>query len=263
MESRSSGVTSNSSSGALKDLDVHVAMNTNGWFIEDRIDEVAQLDLACITLDGSPELNDAQRHKGSYDRAIGAIRALRGRGIPVVTMTVITPKGANHVDHVLEVAKREGTLAFFQLEHDADCDVHLPIAPRMTDDSIANVARKLLALKSAGAPVGNSRSILEAQLRDGRRIGGDCTSCFAGRYYGYVLSDGTVAPCLLAQWQQERGNGRQFGFVRAFHDMAPPEGPGCGCVPIHEVNRALSFDVSVLRDAFDLVLRSQRSAATS
>ena len=249
--------------GALKDLGVHVAMNTNGWFVEDRIDEVAELDLACITLDGSPEVNDAQRHAGSYDRAIGALRALRRRGIPVVTMTVITPKGANQVAHVLEVAKREGTLAFFQLEHDADCDVHLPIAPRMNDDSIADVARRLLSLKSAGAPVGNSRAILEAQLRDGRRIGGDCTSCFAGRYYGYVLSDGTVAPCLLTQWQQERGNGRQLGFVRAFHEMAAPEGPGCGCVPIHEVNRVLSFDVSVLRDALDLVLRAPRPIAAS
>jgi MoaA/NifB/PqqE/SkfB family radical SAM enzyme len=247
--------------GALKDMGVHVAMNTNGWFVEDRIDEVAGLDLACITLDGPPEVNDAQRHPGSYDRAIGAIRAFRKRGIRVVTMTVITPSGAQHVDHVLEAARREGTLAFFQLEHDADCDVHLPIAPRMSDAAVAGVARRLLALKEAGAPVGNSRSILEAQIHDGRRIGGDCSECFAGEYYGYVLSDGTVAPCLLTQWQQQRGNGRALGFARAFHEMAPPSGPGCGCVPIHEVNRVLSFDVSVLRDALDLALASTPPAA--
>jgi MoaA/NifB/PqqE/SkfB family radical SAM enzyme len=247
--------------GALKGMGVHVAMNTNGWFVEDRLDDVAELDLACITLDGPPEVNDAQRHPGSYDRAIGAIRALRGRGIRVVTMTVITPAGAQRVDHVLEVARREGTLAFFQLEHDADCDVHLPIAPRMSDADIGGVARRLLELKEAGAPVGNSRAILEAQIHDGRRIGGDCSECFAGHYYGYVLSDGTVAPCLLTQWQQERGNGKRLGFARAFREMAPPSGPGCGCVPIHEVNRILSFDVSVLRDALDLALASTPPAA--
>jgi MoaA/NifB/PqqE/SkfB family radical SAM enzyme len=240
--------------GALKDMGVHVAMNTNGWFVEDRIDDVADLDVACVTLDGPKAVNDAQRHPGSYDRAIGAIRALRRRGVRVVTMTVITPKGAEHVDHVLEVAAREGTQAFFQLEHDADCDVYLPIASRMNDDAIANVARRLLALKRAGAPVGNSRSILEAQMIEGRRIGGDCSTCYAGRYYGYVLSDGTVAPCLLTQWQNERGSGRRAGFVRAFHDMPAPAGPGCGCVPIHEVNRILAFDISVLRDALELTL---------
>lgn len=246
---------------ALRDMGVHVAMNTNGWFIEDRIDEVAGLDLACVTLDGPPEVNDAQRHPGSYDRAIGAIRALRGRGIRVVTMTVITPAGAEHVDHVLEVARREGTLAFFQLEHDADCDVHLPIAPAMGDGAIARLADRLLALKEAGAPVGNSQSILRAQRDEGRRIGGDCSECYAGQYYGYVLSDGTVAPCLLTQWQQERGNGKRLGFARAFHEMPAPVGPGCGCVPIHEVNRILAFDVSVLRDALDLALRATPPAA--
>lgn len=237
----------------LKRRGVHAAMNTNGWFVPDRIDEVAELDLVCITLDGPPEVHDRQRRERSYQRAIEAIEVLRRRGVPVVTMTVITPEGAERVDHVLSVAKEMGFKAFFQLEHDGKCDVNAPIAIRMTGSSIDGVARKLLRLKEEGWPVGNSRAILERQLEGGRYLG-SCEECYAGRYYAYVLSDGTIAPCLLTQWQQETGNGRRLGFARAFHEMPDPVGPGCSCVPTHEVNRVLSFDVGALWHALDLAL---------
>jgi hypothetical protein len=153
---------------------------------------------------------------------------------------------------VLEVARELGFKAFFQLEHAADCDVQLPIAPRLSNGSITALAERLLALREAGAPIGNSRSILRAQAR-GRYLG-SCADCHAGRFYGYVLSDGTVAPCLLTQWQVPRGNGRERGFLRAFHEAAAPQGPGCSCVPTHEVNQILDFDVSVLFDALDLAV---------
>jgi len=203
-------------------------------------------------------VHDTQRHKGSHARVLDALDVLRARRVPVVTMTVVTPRGAASVDHVLDVAKEYGHKAFFQIEHDKGCDVHLPIGARMTDDAISGVARDLLERKRRGAPVGNSETVLRAQMRDVRRLGGDCSHCYAGRYFAYVLSDGTIAPCLLTQWQQERGNGRAKGFLRAFEEMAAPDGPGCGCVPIHEVNSILSFDVGVLFDALEIALEKAR-----
>lgn len=238
----------------LKSRGVHTAMNTNGWLIRDRIEEVAQLDLVCLTLDGPREVHDAQRNQGSYDRVIDAIELLRARGIPVVTMTVVTPRGAENMEHVLDVARSYGFKAFFQLEHDASVDVYAPVAKTMTDRRIAELSERLLAAKERGLPVGNSRTVLEMQRRDGRRIGGDCEHCYAGRYFGYVMCDGTVAPCLLTQWQQERGNGRKHGFVEAFRNMSAPEGPGCACVPIHEVNNILALDVAVLFDALEMTV---------
>jgi MoaA/NifB/PqqE/SkfB family radical SAM enzyme len=235
----------------LKKRGVHAAMNTNGWYVPARLDEVARLDLVCITLDGPREVHDRQRHEGSYDRATQAIALLRARGVQVVTMTVLTPAGADRVEHVLEIARAHRVKAFFQLEHDARCDVVLPIAPRLTDRSISALAERLLRLKRAGEPVGNSHAILETQMRS--RYLGSCDDCHAGAYYGYMLSDGTVAPCLLTQWQVERENGRKRGYLRAFRELAAPEGPGCSCVPTHEVNRILDFDVRVLFDALDLV----------
>jgi MoaA/NifB/PqqE/SkfB family radical SAM enzyme len=235
----------------LKRRGVHAAMNTNGWFVPAQIETVAQLDLVCVTLDGPREVHDAQRHPGSYDRALEAIALLRARGVQVVTMTVLTPSGAGRVDHVLEVARAHQLKAFFQLEHDARCDVLHPIAPRLTDRTVSGIAERLLTLRAAGWPVGNSTRILEAQRAS--RYLGSCDDCWAGTYYGYMLSDGTVAPCLLTQWQVEKGNGKSRGYLRAFQELAAPDGPGCSCVPTHEVNRILDFDVRVLFDALDLV----------
>jgi MoaA/NifB/PqqE/SkfB family radical SAM enzyme len=237
----------------LRARGVHSAMNTNGWFVEDRIDDVARLDLACVTLDGPPEVHDAQRRRGSYDRAVRAIELLVARGVRVVTMTVLTPRGAETIDRVLDDARRLGVDAFFQLEHDKTVDVMAPIAPRLRDARIVEIAADLLARKDAGAPVGNSRAILEQHVARGRYLGA-CDDCWAGQYYGYILSDGTVAPCLLTQWQQETGNGRKKGYLRAFETMAAPEGPGCSCVPTHQVNQVLDFRLDVLWDAFGLAL---------
>ncbi len=231
---------------------VHASMNTNGWLVPSRIDELAGLDLCCLTLDGPETVHDRQRHPGSYARVLQAIDALRARRVPVVTMTVLTAGSEDAIDHVLSLAVARGFKAFFQLEHQAEFDVTLPVAPGISDARVVALADLLLARKASGLPVGNSTSILEAQRRT--RTLGACADCYAGRYYGYVLSDGTVAPCLFTQTQVPRGNGRERGFLRAFEELAAPEGAGCSCVPTHEVNRILDFEAGVLFDALDLAI---------
>jgi MoaA/NifB/PqqE/SkfB family radical SAM enzyme len=231
---------------------VHIAMNSNGWLLRDRIEDVQKLDLVCLTLDGPREVHDEQRRKGSYDRVIEGLGLLCARDIPVVTMTVLTPRGADNVDHVLDIAAREGFKAFFQLEHDKNCDVMEDLAPRLSDERIAALADHLIEAKDRGLPVGNSRSMLERQKR--QRYLGTCSDCYAGEYYGYVFSDGTVAPCLFTQWQQEAQNGRRRGFLRAFEQLAEPRGPGCSCFPTHSVNEIIALDPGALWHAFGVTL---------
>ena len=237
----------------LKSRGVHASMNTNGWLVPDRLDEVAALDLACVTLDGPEAVHDRQRHAGSYARVLRAIEALRGRGVAVVTMTVVTAAGVDHVDHVLEVARAHGIRAYFQIEHDAAMDVQRPLAPGLAPERIAGFARHLRARKREGWPVGNSERSLDRQAEARYLL--RCDDCWAGTYYGYVFSDGTVSHCLLTAAQVERGNGRARGFLRAFDELSAPAGPGCSCVPSYEVNRILDLDVRLLFSALEVALR--------
>ena len=78
----------------LKRLGLHTSANTNGWFVEERLEDLAGLDLVCMTLDGPPGVHDDQRRKGSYGRVLRSIEALRKSGVQVVTMTVVTSRGA-------------------------------------------------------------------------------------------------------------------------------------------------------------------------
>jgi MoaA/NifB/PqqE/SkfB family radical SAM enzyme len=237
----------------LKRRGVHVSMNTNGWLIPDRLADVAELDLVCVTLDGPEAVHDAQRHRGSYARVLRAIESLKARNIPIVTMTVVTAASIDHVEHVVDVAREHGIRAYFQLEHHAQMDVSLPIAPAIGQERVAALARQLRSLKRRGLPVGNSFPVLDQQEATRYLIG--CEGCHAGSYFGYVFSDGTVSQCLLTQRQVEPRNGRERGFLRAFEELAPPRGPGCSCVPSHEVNHMLDFDVRVLFGALELALR--------
>jgi MoaA/NifB/PqqE/SkfB family radical SAM enzyme len=236
----------------VKRRSVHASINTNGWLVPQYIDALAQLDLVCLTLDGPPAIHDAQRHVGSHARVLEALELLRARGTKTVTMTVLTSTSIDTVDHVLDVARRCGTQAFFQLEHDAGMDVSLPIAPAVSRERIAGLAEQLLARKREGWPVGNSVAILEAQRE--RRVLGGCDTCYAGTYFAYVFSDGTVSHCLFTLGQVQANNGRERGFLRAFQELAAPEGQGCSCVPSHEVNRMLDFDPQALRNALDTAL---------
>jgi MoaA/NifB/PqqE/SkfB family radical SAM enzyme len=236
----------------VKKRGVHASINTNGWLVPQYLDALAQLDLVCITLDGPPAIHDAQRHVGSHARVLEALDLLRSRGTKTVTMTVLTSTSIDTVDHVLDVARRSGTQAFFQLEHDAAMDVNLPIAPEVSRERVAGLVDLLLARKREGAPVGNSVAILEAQRE--RRVLGGCDTCYAGTYFAYVFSDGTVSHCLFTVGQVPGNNGRERGFLKAFQELAAPEGQGCSCVPSHEVNRMLDFDPRALRNALDTAL---------
>lgn len=237
----------------LKRIGVHASMNTNGWLIPERIDEIQELDLVCVTLDGPAEVHDRQRNPGSHRKVLRALDALRQRSIAAVTMTVVTPAGIDHIDHVLDVAEEYGIQAFFQLEHDKDMDVSRPIAPQIDEARVVGLARRLRHLKKAGRPVGNSYAALDRQ--ESQRYLLSCEGCYAGSYYGYVFSDGTVSHCIFTRAQVPPRNGRDVGYVRAFGELAPPVGPGCSCVPSYEVNRMLDLDARVVFGALDTVLR--------
>jgi MoaA/NifB/PqqE/SkfB family radical SAM enzyme len=238
----------------LRKRGVHASLNSNGWLVPERIDDMRELDLACISIDGPPDVMDAQRHPGSYQRVMRSLEELRRHEIPTVTMSVMTPAAIDHVEHILRIAREFKVQAYFHLEHDKEVDKVRPLSPEISDGRIAELARHLRDLKERGEPVGNSYGSLRSQEQ--RRYLTTCDECFGGRYFGYVFSDGTIAHCIFMQAHVERSNGRKHGYARAFEDLGAPDGPGCSCLPYHEVNRILRFDVGVLFGALDVALRS-------
>lgn len=238
----------------LKRRGVHASMNTNGWLVPERIDDVQELDLVCVSIDGPEAVHDQQRHRGSYARVLRAIETLRQRGIPTVTMSVMTPSSIDHVDHVLGIAEQYRLQAYFHLEHAKEMDVAQPLSPGLSQARVAEFARHLTDLKRRGKPIGNSYESLQRQATQRYLV--TCDQCHGGSYFGYVFSDGTISHCIFTQTQVERQNGRDKGYLRAFEELHAPKGAGCSCIPYHEVNRMLDFDLRVMFGALDVALKS-------
>jgi len=240
----------------LKVRGVNVAMNTNGWYFKQKLDVVAKLDLACITLDGPQALNDAQRHPGAHDRVLEAIDLAKALGVKVITMTVLTTGGIDTVDYVLNVARDKGIRSFFQVEHPADGNTNKHIGPQIDDAGIAAVARHLLKRKEEGWPVGPSKTFLRqlagSEDRGLRRLY-SCTDCFASRYFLSITPSGHVAPCPLTFRGQGIYEGREVGFAKAFYMLAQPTDAGCSCNPTTELNYLLHFRAEAIFNAMELV----------
>ncbi len=239
----------------LRHHGVNIAMNTNGWLVPNRMAEMEKLDLVCVTLDGPPEVHDKQRHKGSQARALQAIQLLRSKGINVVTMTVLTPRGVETVDYVLERARDLGVRAFFQLVHDREGDPDKDIGAGISEDGISAVARHLLRRKNEGWPVGPSRTFLRA-LSGGIRRFGTCEECYAGRYSLAITPTGDVVACPLT-FREQSFNGRELGFKKAFDRLPQPRASGCGCYPLQEMNYILDLTPEVIWNAFGTVLGTE------
>jgi MoaA/NifB/PqqE/SkfB family radical SAM enzyme len=240
----------------LKARGINTAMNTNGWMVPKRIADVEKLDLICVTLDGPPEVHDLQRHKGSQVRALKAIELLRSMGKNVVTMTVMTSRGINTVDYVLEKARELGVRSFFQLVHDSEGDPDKDIGAGISESRITDVALHLLRRKDEGWPVGPSRTYLRALAGEGgqgvRRLH-SCNECYASRYYLAITPQGDVIACPLT-FREKSFNGREVGFLEAFKRLGQPQASGCACYPTQELNYMLGLQAEVVFNALGTAL---------
>jgi len=86
---------------------IGVALNTNGWFIDDEVaDRLAAAPglTVHVSIDGAtPSLHDGQRGvPGSWRRAVEAIDRLLSRGVGVCVVHVVTPENEAHLDEMLE-----------------------------------------------------------------------------------------------------------------------------------------------------------------
>lgn len=97
----------------LTDAGVAVVLNTNGWFIDERVaDRLATADglRVYVSVDGAaPGLHDAARGvPGSWGRATRAVHLLLERGVQVRVVHVLTPDNAPHLPEFLQAMAELG-----------------------------------------------------------------------------------------------------------------------------------------------------------
>ena len=81
-------------------------LSTNGTLVAEHLATLREVDSIAVSIDGGQISNDKNRGKGSYQKVIGGIEALRRAGIKFHTHTVITKNNKESIEELLDMAQR-------------------------------------------------------------------------------------------------------------------------------------------------------------
>ena len=103
---------------ALTAQGIRVNVITNGYLFTPELLDIlksAAVESVSVSLDGPRDIHDRGRQTGSYDRAVAAIRALAGAGIPVSVITTLSRESAAALEE-LYAALRALPLCAWQIQ---------------------------------------------------------------------------------------------------------------------------------------------------
>ena len=178
-----------------------MALGSNGMLLDDEVArklKKAGIKTVSISLDSSiPERHDEFRGvKGSWERAVEAIKALGRNGILLQVNTTVTKQNYDEIDDIMALAEELGVEnfhLFFLVPTGRGVKID-DITPEMYEDMIRNAFAKgaghKLNVKPADAP--QFMRIAKDMGLDMRRW---VRGCMAGLYYCRIYPTGDVTPC--------------------------------------------------------------------
>ena len=99
----------------LSDSGIAVNIITNGFLFGDRIlGELKTLGIesVSVSLDGPQDIHDKFRQPGSFERALNAVSALSGAGIPTSIITTLHSENAGRLEELLDIVKQYDIFAW-------------------------------------------------------------------------------------------------------------------------------------------------------
>lgn len=230
-----------------KGIGLYTILTSNGYQAYRRIDELKELDLLAISLDGPKEIHDKYRREGSYDNALKSIKAARDVGLKVWTITVLTKDNVDQVDHMINLARDYDFHTLFQPV--SNCAYNYQFVQKDLDDllpapeELHKAARKIIKHKKEGANVASSVSGLEMLTKWPKEYD---LVCYAGRTQCVVETDGKVYACLGLKQDENALNAFETGFKKAFDAIPLFECGGCWISAYIENNLISDLDIPTI-----------------
>ncbi len=225
-----------------------VNIDSNGYLVPDRLNDIQHLDFIILSFDGEQEYHDKNREPGAYGKFFKAVKAIDGR-IPIWTLTVLTKYNINSVEFILKKAAQYGFYTMFQVPyHPAGIGSQEDILA--TANEYRAVFRCLVESKRDGAPIISSRHYLKcvsqwpffpdttrSESLDGM------PRCWAGRLFCNIDTNGDMYPCSPMIHRVAPLNVTEMGFRTCFHALQKPQCRSCISACAIEANLVFSFDV--------------------
>lgn len=245
--------------GFAKRRGLYVTMATSGIRIPRLFNQVRETDLFLMSFDGPEETHDRLRNRGSYRVFREAVECLRGNGKEFWTTTVLTRENIDQVDFILDTAVREKFICNFHVLFSGPAAGPVPgyIHPQSPGTSLAasgeeyrRVLRYLLGRKRTDlkATIGDSVGYFRELLNWGdfsetyRRRKSGRYSCWAGKLFAYIDSNGDLYPCCDVIGQVPGRSVPELGFPGAFATLPDPPCRSCLVACYAEMNLMFSLN---------------------
>ena len=234
------------------------SLDTNGYLVPKKMDEISNLDVLVISFDGEQEVHDANREEGSYEKAIKAFEATRGR-MNVWTITVLSKNNLDSIDYVLEKAGQYSFSTTWQLLHHQTLGSEESREMFPPADEYRKAIELLMERKRGGAPIVNSMEYFKyihdwpdyrkSYLKGKRKN----LSCYAARLYCNIDTDGKVYPCSVLVGLVPAKNALETGLKEAFDYVQDIPCQSCTAGCYVEYNYLYSLHPRVIMNWFGYV----------
>jgi len=185
---------------AKKECGFFVSIDTNGYLVPQKINDLKLADVLVISIDGNEETHNRNREAGSFEKVIRAFETASGK-IRLFSITVLTKENLDQIDFILTLAKKYKFYTTFQLLHHsselaaADEKNYIP-----SDMDYKRAIQHLITRKKQGYPIVSSLNYLNyiynwSDYTNSKSINKTFLKCWAGILYANVDTDGSVYPC--------------------------------------------------------------------
>ncbi len=236
---------------------IEIILGTNGLQVAERIEELSPVKTFSVSLDGPREHHDYYRGAGSYETAIEAIRAARGRGKGVQLQFTMTKQLVESFDYVRSVAKELGCFIGINIlrpQRQAEGGVKNP--DEATEEEIDLFLDYLIETRPPELPY--PRSLLE-RLKSwpydyGRDVitkksdlrGYDAIPCSAGRFMIAIDNRGNIYPCAKWFYTRPLENCADGDIRRAWRELPDIRCAACLDPGFNLLNDTLRFNPASL-----------------
>ena len=227
-----------------KEKKISTTLITNGSLLAQRIEEVKDVDLIGLSLDGPSIVNDQLRSKGAFTKISEAVKMIRDSGIKSIFNTVLTKYNLRYIDFMLDFSSKNNAAVMFgpvSNIHTKDVSIE-NLLPEKKE--FVRVIERLICKKKNGSPIVNSLTAL-TYLRNWpypKKI-----TCYAGKAFCHIASDGKLYPCVAMEDRLIAINCADVDFEEAFKKIpGRNQCGGCWCAGTLEFNRLLSCRPSAL-----------------
>jgi len=228
-----------------------VSLDTNGYLVKEKLEEIKNLDVLVMSLDGPKEIHDKNREPGSYDKVMGAVESTTG-WMRVFTITVLTKENIDSIDFILEKARKHGFAASFQLLHHTKTLASEEDYSLLPENAAYRKAiRHLIERKRQGYPILSTIPYLEyilnwSDYRQPTSTGENGLKCWASQLYCNVDTDGKVYPCSGLVGLAPAKNFLEVGFKEAFAFSSKGNCRSCIASCFNEYNFMHALNLQVI-----------------